>query len=45
VKTIEYLIIGFIAGFILTRFWDWFAYSPTVESVWNFFYDLIYGEK
>jgi len=39
-----YLLICFLGGFVIGYFkrvfWDWLAYSPTVESIFNFFYKL-----
>lgn len=34
-------IIGLIAGFIVVRLWDWFAYSDSLEHVFNWLMKVI----
>jgi len=41
----SYAAIGFIAGYVLTKFWQWFCYSSTMEAIWNFFYTRIHKNE
>ena len=35
------LMIGVLLGYLATIFWDWFSYSPAIESIYNYICDVI----
>jgi hypothetical protein len=40
-EILGYLIFGFAIGYLLRIFWDWFAYSDVVETMYNRIMDYI----